>query len=358
MAEVTRILPVSGPSYRGSVVTVHGSGFLNKETLTCRFDDTIVPATWWSPAHMSCRAPGGPPRLMLFEVSNNAKDFTSSGLTYWRQPDASVHKIVPDRGLATGQTLVFVRGSNFVNTTALRCKFESLEVRATYISSRLVTCIAPSHIGGVLNITGKVPVEVSNNARDYTSSSVMYEYIQDCPENYYCPYLDIVPCPNGTYCPGRSPIAGSLWSYASKSEATRQNFTLCPPGTFQPKQAQSGCAPCPVGFMCPDFGLSAPRVCMAGFVCDSPGIIKPNTPCPKGHWCGEGTKTVNPADLILPGVSDAWESFEAFQESLKKSKSSSSPGGDDDDEDFVGGARGLFTADGRRRRVSNLWYVK
>src|SRR3546814_12599292 len=83
--------------------------------------------------------------------------------------------------------------------------------------------------------------------------------------------------PNGTYLP-----------------ATAHNFTLCPPGTFQPRAGQTGCLKCPVGFFCPQHGMSQPVLCPPGRVCDSLGTIQPNKECPRGHFCLAGTKSMKP----------------------------------------------------------------
>ena len=101
---------------------------------------------------------------------------------------------------------------------------------------------------------GVVTVEVTVNGIDYTNSQVTFAYLNTpCgsgadsggapgPGNgniiiasgggggSYCQGTPPQLCPNGTYCPVHA-----------------NNFTLCGPGTFQPKEGQSQCLPCPVG---------------------------------------------------------------------------------------------------------------
>ncbi len=80
-------------------------------------------------------------------------------------------------------------------------------------------------------------------------------------------------CPNGTYCPENS-----------------RNFTLCEPGSFQPKEGQIGCALCPVGYICPDHGMSRPVNCPPGLICDIMGLRTSAKLCPSGQYCLNGTK--------------------------------------------------------------------
>ena len=120
-----------------------------------------------------------------------------------------------------------------MNTTALRCKFDSVVVRATYVSPALVVCIAPSRTAGSLEIGGLAAVEVSNNGLDFSESRVTFEYYTKCDRGWYCPGLTPQLCPNGTMCP----LTDSV------------NFTRCAPGTFQPRAGQLSCVTCPVGFI-------------------------------------------------------------------------------------------------------------
>ena len=83
---VSRIWPVSGPAWKGAaLVTAYGSGFLNTEPLSCLFGDTRVAAAWVSSTELSCRSPPGRAGLLQFEVSNNAMEYSHSGLQFLRQ---------------------------------------------------------------------------------------------------------------------------------------------------------------------------------------------------------------------------------------------------------------------------------
>jgi hypothetical protein len=272
--EVSDIWPVMGPAATGgTVLTVRGRGFVQSTDLSCRFGHTLVPATYLSDDTLLCAAPPSAPGLVSFEVTNSRLAFSTSGTQFMYVPDASVYALNPTQGPASGQYAVFVLGSNFVNSTALRCRFDSQIVRATFLSPRLLACLAPSRSAGLAEFAkSSVVVEVSNNGLDYSDSRVTFDFYDRCRPGFYCPGLVPLPCPNGTACPGSVGL----------------NFTLCSPGTFQPRSQQVSCLPCPVGYYCPDFGLSKPVLCPAGYVCDTTGLQTPVTPCPPGHFCLPG----------------------------------------------------------------------
>ena len=120
-------------------------------------------------------------------------------------------------------------------------------------------------------------ISISLNGRDYSEQARnTFVYKSKCEKGYFCDPADasrMILAPNGTIANDSS------------------NFTLCHPGSFQPKNGQLNCIPCPVGFYCPDFGLYAPVICPAGHICDEIELISPTKPCPKGHYCNPGTKT-------------------------------------------------------------------
>lgn len=103
-----------------------------------------------------------------------------------------------------------------------------------------------------------------------------------CPSGYFCPsQTEAYICPAGFYCPG----VGNTHPFE------------CYPGTYNPYQGQSNCTLCPTGHICPGFGRLRPELCPAGFVCVSLGLSMPVLQCPQGYFCGEGTMTLNPADV-------------------------------------------------------------
>ena len=73
---------------------------------------------------------------------------------------------------ADGGTALLVAGTNFVHSAPnwLRCRFDTLSVIATFVTSTQVYCVSPSHD------VGDVAVEVSNNNADYTADGVLFRY--------------------------------------------------------------------------------------------------------------------------------------------------------------------------------------
>jgi hypothetical protein len=309
-----RIEPVSGPAkVAGTSVHVYGRNFVNSSLLTCRFGPQLVPARFVSSSLILCRSPvsnfdltwkdlstqanrdpdpkhrnmsmgrigwsGGSEKLFPYahhyplylsklvslEISNNAQDYTASGIRYLYQKDAIVDSVFPNSGHDTGATPLFVSGHHFVNSTSLRCRVGQSVSDAQFVTSKLVICFAPprsrmefnhgvnrrrgprrfnmSHLDAAitqLSWPHTVFVEISNNGIDFTSNWNTFEYLDPCPSGSFCPtherssqYL----CPRGTFCSGTG----------------NSNFTMCPRGTYQPKRGQAECLRCPIGYVCPEY---------------------------------------------------------------------------------------------------------
>ncbi|DBA03616.1 TPA: hypothetical protein N0F65_006795 [Lagenidium giganteum] len=284
-ARVAMISPALGPSVDAfTVVTVYGSGFINTAALACLFDDIKTPATWRSPTMLTCSTPRHAPGDVLVRITNNGLDRSEAFATFQYYMDPAVARIAPVQGLMEGGNPVFVQGRNFLNQSLLACRFGEELVRATYISPSLLSCVSPRQLHNLLPVNGKLSFEVTNNHVDFTKSGLLFGYLQSCPEQQHCMNGNIMRSPNGTISSSRSAMNG--------------NFTLCAPGTFQPRESARLCLPCPVGFFCPDFGMSKPILCPAGKVCDTHGLRTPIKPCPSGHYCRKGTKTLDPRDFI------------------------------------------------------------
>lgn len=238
-ARVDSIWPVLGStSGDGTVVTVKGEGFEKSAQLICKFGNVVgIEATWLSSTAVMCNPPRHRPGLVIVQVANNGVDFSSTAVEYLYINETSVNDVRPTEVLETGQVPVLVRGSNFLNTSTLACRFGAVTVRASFLTPWLVACTAPSHSAQprLQRKLGLFPVEVSVNGLDFTDSGKVITYVQASPEGYFT--QDWVPAlsPNGTYCAG----VGNF------------NFSMCGPGSFQPLSGAGQCLLCPVGFMCP-----------------------------------------------------------------------------------------------------------
>jgi hypothetical protein len=298
---VLSIWPTNGPAMvGGTAVTVHGAGFTQTTDLHCRFNQILQSATWLSDTQLICETPAAAPGLISFAVTNNRENWSPETVNFLYVRDATVAKLYPNRGFFAGQYPVFVTGSNFVNTTGLSCRFgggdHSLDrsVRATFVSPRVVVCLAPEYssrdanfdiatTSDLHNSRSAVTVEVTNNGLDYSTSNVAFMYISQVGDGEFRFGETTRLAPNGTY--------------AHSTALGQANFTLCAPGSFQPRMGQKSCLPCPVGFHCPDHGMVHPVLCPAGLVCDETGLRIPHKVCPKGHYCFHGTKTADIDDF-------------------------------------------------------------
>ena len=75
---------------------------------------------------------------------------------------ATVTALSPASGSTDGATIVTVSGSNFANSSSLRCHFGGLPPSpATFVSPELITCASPS--AGRSRSPRRVAVEVSDD---------------------------------------------------------------------------------------------------------------------------------------------------------------------------------------------------
>ena len=116
----------------------------------------------------------------------------------------------PSSVLITGNVPAFIAGSNFANSTALSVKFDETVVRGTFVSPTLITCIVPSRVASHTNVSGAVPVDVSNNGFDYTGMPLTIAYIHKCPP--------------GSYVDGRGPAAAAA---AAAATPTDRSANVC-----------------------------------------------------------------------------------------------------------------------------------
>ena len=296
--------PLAGPEAGGSIVSVFGDNFLSDSmssqivlrassllqgathsAMACRFGPIQpVHARVESPHLLKCLSPASyPGGDGLLSVSmDRGRSFVSSlpMLTFEPRQPATIRAVVPNVGVMTGGTPVFIVGYNFVNSSMLKCRFGATESEATFLSSASVLCVAPRAARA-----GPVFIELSTNGADYTADRMLFTYTV-CPSGSYCPASSGEPIksPRGSFCPGQG----------------NTNFTLCPPGTIQPHEGSSGCLPSPAGHYAPDFGLVTATVCPPGWICDETGLRILIKPCVAGHYCLEGTWTANFTDFEVP----------------------------------------------------------
>eukprot|EP00698_Gefionella_okellyi_P014440 TRINITY_DN4005_c1_g1_i2.p1 TRINITY_DN4005_c1_g1~~TRINITY_DN4005_c1_g1_i2.p1 ORF type:complete len:2826 (+),score=696.32 TRINITY_DN4005_c1_g1_i2:356-8479(+) len=167
---VTMLSPTNGPISGGTLVAVNGSNFINSVALACKFGVALpTAATWLSATLVRCASPASFAGFEAVEVSNNFQDFTSNNINFNFVPVATVSTLNPANGPTIGGTRVSVSGTNFLNS-GVWCKVDANIVVGTYVSASSAVCITPPHSNA------SVPLEMSNNNADFTSSGVLFAY--------------------------------------------------------------------------------------------------------------------------------------------------------------------------------------
>lgn len=283
-ASLQYLWPLNAPALRGqTILSIHGSNFPDTIDVQCLVDTTMVSATVLSPTLVQCRVPPHAPGTVRVSLLADGVPLhpRNESLAFVYVPDVSVVQVTPAFGYTAGEFPILVLGSNFINTSSLGCQFADMKSRAVFLSTTSLVCLLPSTLGRPELANQKnITVEVTVNGFDYSESKLPFAYSEPCDQGFFCPGLTRQLCPNGTYCPANS-----------------RNFTLCPPGTFQPQQGQTGCVLCAVGYLCPDQGMARPLHCPNGLVCDSMGLSATAKLCPAGSYCLNTTKASSPSEF-------------------------------------------------------------
>ncbi|KOO21822.1 hypothetical protein Ctob_007228, partial [Chrysochromulina tobinii] len=105
------------------------------------------------------------------EVASNGQQFTSSSVVFVYSAPHAVSSVHPERGPESGATLVTVAGANFGAGSEYKCRFGSATVNASFhaVDSTIHCASSPMPLG-------RVPVEISLNAQQYTKSFVDFTY--------------------------------------------------------------------------------------------------------------------------------------------------------------------------------------
>ena len=176
-ASVSYLSPATVLSEGGTPVTVHGSGFSSASeslgVLTCRIGGAVRRAVWASSSAIVCnstRAAAGEARV---EVSNNAREYTSSGIRL-RLVSLRVLDVHPWSGPVGGATVVSVVAYGSW-PGGLRCRFGESSASSGWGggASRL-RCLTPPSSGGV---SGWVGVQLSSFYGALSSGGSFYYHL-------------------------------------------------------------------------------------------------------------------------------------------------------------------------------------
>jgi hypothetical protein len=177
------------------------TGLLDLPDIACRFNDTVVPATFMSPTLAMCQTPkiplisrraaGG----VTMEVTMNRQAFSQSGLRFWYYEDPVISRVWPRVSPLRVRNLVTLYSDNFPDaalpTDGLAfCRFgEITGVPAVRKSKGEVTCWSP-----VVEDATSTIVSVTWNNAQYSPFAATYLYYQitkvvpySAPENQRIP---------------------------------------------------------------------------------------------------------------------------------------------------------------------------
>ena len=301
--QVLRFEPSSGSTQGSTVVQLWVIGLPNCAwPIQCIFGSTARSATCIG-AHLpranaedtapqariiSCATPPHPQGVVSFGLlAQDLSNTSVGGFTFNALPE--IHNFTPQVSIDGAHMPVVVRGAHFTNSSHLCCRFGMITLGAAFVDTTTLVCIAPpftqmQHVAYLPEnysrsqlSFARISLQVSVNNADF-SLPVSFHYSM-CPMGHYCLDNVATPCPPGAACVG----FGS-------------NFTLCPPGTYQPASGATRCLLCQRGTYCPSHGMAAPLICPPGMVCGQSGLPFPNQMCPFGHFCLPGTETLNPFD--------------------------------------------------------------
>eukprot|EP01084_Bolivina_argentea_P305214 527256_1 len=109
---------------------------------------------------------------LTIEASLNGYDWTHDGILFYFYPPIIIHEIYPQFGDMRGATKITIRGSNFIDSSQLKCKFGNITTLGYYVNKDYITCIAPPSL--ITNHT--VYFQLTNNLFTYTNISSSFTY--------------------------------------------------------------------------------------------------------------------------------------------------------------------------------------
>ena len=171
-ARVSSSSPSSGPLSGSTSVRVFGADFASGLAYRCRFGSTIVPASSISGEELACDSPAqASVGSASLEVSLDAHNFTSDGVSFVYYEQAAVDEVAPRGGSKNGGALLTVDGLSFGGGSDYRCRFGLTVVRAHLTSSGNLSCTSPS-----VDVESPVGFEVSLNGQQYSNSGKLFSY--------------------------------------------------------------------------------------------------------------------------------------------------------------------------------------
>ena len=180
--------PTSGPFIGGTRVRVWGSNFSGGSVYRCRFNSTVVEAAFEvvTPQELSCRLPNAMQvGVHRFEVTLNGQEFTTSHLNFTVYGSSIITSLCPSTGPILGGSMVRILGAMLANGSHYLCRFGDAVVNASHLAGSIpheVICSAPQKSAAAV-----VPVELSLNGQNYTTSEMLFTYHAPAVLTEMCP---------------------------------------------------------------------------------------------------------------------------------------------------------------------------
>lgn len=172
---IHRVVPKTGPSQGGTILSFDGLAFRNDVSLAFRIGTiSNVLGRWLSMNAASCVSPAHSAGSVPVNVFHHNTAFeiklSQSAATFEYKVIATLSSMtIPESSFVTGGTSVTLFGENFYGSH-LSCRFGSTTTNAFIFGSNTV-CNAPA------SKSGFTVIDVSMNLQDFTSSALEFHYV-------------------------------------------------------------------------------------------------------------------------------------------------------------------------------------
>jgi len=219
----TDINPASGWLSGGTVVRISGKYLPLDDVLECFFGgQSGGVATILTTSVLICTTPPrkapGPVNVAIH--MRQRKDTVQTPFIYEYGPEPLLISASPSEGSLSGDYRVNVSGYGFIPSGMLRCRFGGVASPAQYVSFTSISCTPPDQVDAKT-----VPLDVTLNGQQYTSSGLTFTFLQDVQMASVEPQLGHVGIPTMVH------IKGSGFQ-ASSALCCRFNGTKMTPATF------------------------------------------------------------------------------------------------------------------------------
>jgi hypothetical protein len=149
----------------GTTIAVTGTGFVVGATATIGGDNANINVTSATTATVTCPAQGSTGTYPLV-ITYNSQGTNAFNVTYAAAAQPTVTSVVPNMGPLAGGNSVTVNGTNF-QSSGLVVTFGANTATCSNVTATAMTCTAPAHSAGAVDVTVSVnSVASANTAAD------------------------------------------------------------------------------------------------------------------------------------------------------------------------------------------------